>query len=203
MTHKFRLVFLCLAATTALIGPGVTHAAEPAVTTFDTPKTHSHPVADQKPILANPLTLDIFSVDGTRTPSGFHVPRFVSLKFGKVNARTGPSRNHAIAYQYQRRGLPLIVVAETEMWRKVRDLHGDEAWVRKPALSGNRHAVLMSETTLYKKPSPDSRRLARIAEGALVHLEDCTDEGYCRIQTRNGLKGFASRDALWGAQRIN
>ncbi len=52
---------------------------------------------------------DIYRVSGNQTPSGFDVPRFVSLKFGKVNARTGPSRNHPIAYQYQRRGLPLIV----------------------------------------------------------------------------------------------
>lgn len=146
---------------------------------------------------------DIYRVDAGQTPSGFAVPRFVSLKFGTVNARTGPSRNHSIAYQYQRRGLPLIVVAETEMWRKVRDIHGDEAWVRKPALSGESFAVLTTEGTLYAKPDPTSRTIARIETGALVRLEDCAGGRYCRVKTRNGIKGFMPRQVLWGAQDIN
>jgi len=69
---------------------------------------------------------NIYRVSGAKTPSGFPVPRYVSLKVGKVNGRTGPSRQHAIAWQYRRKGLPLVVVAETEMWRKVRDVTGDE-----------------------------------------------------------------------------
>ncbi|MGB6230411.1 MAG: SH3 domain-containing protein [Litorimonas sp.] len=141
-------------------------------------------------------------VSAERTPSGFPVPRYVSLKFGTVNARTGPSRDHSIAYQYRRRGLPLIVVAETEMWRKVRDLEGDEAWVRKPALSGERSAVLLSETQILAKPESDARATARIERGALVRLESC-EAGYCRIRTENGVRGFAARTSLWGAQSLD
>ena len=40
---------------------------------------------------------NIYRVGADRTPSGFVVPRFVSLKFSKVNGRTGPSREHPIA----------------------------------------------------------------------------------------------------------
>lgn len=159
--------------------------------------TQSQPLAAKVPLQA------LYHVDADKTPSGFAVPRFVSLKFGKINARTGPSANHSIAYQYQRRGLPVIVVAETEMWRKVRDISGDEAWVRKPALSGEKFAVLTTQTTLLAKPDPSARYLARIEEGALVQLEDCTADGYCRIRTGNGIKGFAPKDVLWGAQSID
>lgn len=146
---------------------------------------------------------DLYHVDADKTPSGFAVPRFVSLKFGRINARTGPSPNHSIAYQYRRRGLPVIVVAETEMWRKVRDITGDEAWVRKPALSGEKFAVLTTQATLLAKPDPSARALARIEAGALVQLEDCTDDGYCRVRTSNGIKGFALKNRLWGAQDID
>jgi len=146
---------------------------------------------------------DIYRVSGNKTPSGFDVPRFVSLKFGKVNARTGPSRNHPIAYQYQRRGLPLIVVAETEMWRKVRDIYGDEAWVRKPALSGDRYAVLSADSRLYSKADSNGRTVARVERGALVHLEDCPSDAFCRVRTQNGVKGFALKNVLWGAQTFD
>lgn len=153
------------------------------------------------PAVAVPASF--YRVPADQTPSGFPVPRYVSLKFGKVNARTGPSRNHPVAYQYRRRGLPLIVVAETEMWRKVRDLHGDEAWVRKPALSGERYAVLTEQVLLRARPELDARNVARIESGTLVSLETCETISYCRIRTANGLKGYAPRTALWGAQTLD
>ncbi|MGB3455570.1 MAG: SH3 domain-containing protein, partial [Litorimonas sp.] len=142
----------------------------------------------------------IYAVDAAQTPSGFDVPRFVSLKFGRVNARTGPSRGHSVAYQYRRRGLPLIVVAETEMWRKVRDMDGDEAWVRKPALSGERFAVFSADGAMLDRPGAGASVLARVEQGALVKVEDCDLPSHCRIRTDQGLKGFASKRLLWGAQ---
>ncbi|MEM7729729.1 MAG: SH3 domain-containing protein [Pseudomonadota bacterium] len=150
---------------------------------------------------AVPSVLDgLYAVAPDETPSGFAVPRFVSLKFGRVNARTGPSRNHSIAYQYRRRGLPLIVVAETEMWRKVRDVDGDEAWVRKPALSGERYALFSTDQTVLSRSEPGAPAVARVERGALVKLEDCSAPDHCRIRTANGLKGFAPKSALWGAE---
>jgi len=94
---------------------------------------------------------NIYRVSGAKTPSGFPVPRYVSLKVGKVNGRTGPSRQHAIAWQYRRKGLPLVVVAETEMWRKVRG---------------------------------------------------CNEDGWCRVRSTGGLKGWTERYKLWGAQAL-
>ncbi len=138
----------------------------------------------------------------SETPSGFEVPRYVSLKFGKVNGRTGPSRDHAIAWQYQRRGLPLVVVAETEMWRKVRDPNGDEAWVRKPALSGDRFVMTIGETTLLSKPKLGANPVASSEAGALMKLEECNDDGWCRVKAGNGLRGWTSNRHLWGAQKL-
>lgn len=145
-------------------------------------------------------TDDLYHVKANHTPSGFNVPRFVSLKFSKVNGRTGPSREHPIAWQYQRRGLPLIIVAETEMWRKVRDISGDEAWVRKPALSGSRTVIALQTTSLRARPNGQAKEVARTDPSALLELEDCRN-GWCKVEAQNGLKGWARRDMLWGASR--
>lgn len=145
-------------------------------------------------------TDNLYRVSADRTPSGFVVPRFVSLKFSKVNGRTGPSRQHPIAWQYQRRGLPLLIVAETEMWRKVRDITGDEAWVRKPALSGSRTVLALESTTLRSRPDPSARKVALTDSKALLRLKDCKD-GWCEVKAENGIKGWARQDALWGAKR--
>jgi len=145
-------------------------------------------------------TANLYRVSADRTPSGFKVPRFVSLKFSKVNGRTGPSREHPIAWQYQRRGLPLLIVAETEMWRKVRDISGDEAWVRKPALSGSRTVLATQTSSLRARPDARAREVARTDAQALLRLQSCR-EGWCEVKSESGIKGWLRQDTLWGAKR--
>ncbi len=154
-------------------------------------------------VKAPPSFKNIYHVTSDQTPSGFQVPRFVSLKFGKVNGRKGPSREHQIAWQYQRRGLPLLVVAETEMWRKVRDITGDESWVRKPALSGEKFVLTLEDTALRAKPKADARINAQSDPDAVLKLESCTDTNWCKVVAKNGLKGWAPRHKLWGAEVLN
>ena len=57
-------------------------------------------------------------------PSGLPVPRYVSLKFDPVNARSGRSqRRPPPAVRLSRAsGLPVQVVAETTEWRRICDL---------------------------------------------------------------------------------
>lgn len=147
-------------------------------------------------------TDNIYRVSAAKTPSGFPVPRYVSIKVGKVNGRTGPSRQHPIAWQYRRRGLPLVVVAETEMWRKVRDVTGDESWIHKPALSGVRRVLVLEEATLHSKPKDTARIAALVDRNALLDLEECNENNWCKVKSTNGLKGWTQRYKLWGAQKL-
>ena len=72
------------------------------------------------------------------THSRLPVPRFVSLIADQVYGRSGPSRSHAIRWEYLREGLPVEVIAETEDWRQVRDPDGEETWIHRSMLSGER-----------------------------------------------------------------
>ena len=60
------------------------------------------------------------------TTSGLPVPRFVSLKSDKVNVRAGPTKDHDVAWVYNRAALPVEVTAEFENWRRIRDWEGAE-----------------------------------------------------------------------------
>jgi len=145
---------------------------------------------------------NLYRVSAAKTPSGFPVPRYVSIKFGKVNGRTGPSGQHPIAWQYRRKGLPLVVVAETEMWRKVRDVTGDESWIHKPALSGIRRVLVLEEAALHSKAKDTARIIALADRNALLELEECNDADWCKVKSENGLKGWTQRYKLWGAQKL-
>src|SRR5215213_1305038 len=76
------------------------------------------------------------------TTSGLPVPRFVSLKSDKVNVRAGPTKDHDVAWVYNRAALPVEVTAEFETWRRIRDWEGAEGWVYHSLLSGRRTALV-------------------------------------------------------------
>ncbi len=74
--------------------------------------------------------------------SGLGLPRFVSLKSDKVNVRKGPNTDQAIVWVFNRAGLPVEVIAESENWRRVRDSEGADGWVLHSLLSGRRTVLI-------------------------------------------------------------
>lgn len=138
-------------------------------------------------------------VSAARTHSGYPVPRYVSLKFNRVNGRQGPSLQHPALWQYQRQGMPLIVVAEMDIWRKVRDINGDESWIRTQALSGKRTGITVQDTELHKKPYVSASVSATAPKDALLNIEECNAENWCRVKSSSGHKGWIERKDLWGA----
>lgn len=149
-----------------------------------------------------PASDDFYRVAADRTPSGLAVPRFVSLKYGEVNGRQGPSTTHNVLWQYRRKGLPLIVVAETKDWRKVRDNQGDEAWVRRVALSGTRMVLTTQEVELRIRPREDANLSAVADTNILLVLGECNEAQWCRVTSTEGYKGWVRRRHLWGAQKL-
>ena len=78
--------------------------------------------------------------------SGLPIPRFVSLKSDKVNVRAGPTKDHDVAWVYNRAALPVEVTAEFENWRRIRDWEGAEGWVYHSLLSGKRTALVAPQS---------------------------------------------------------
>ena len=146
-----------------------------------------------------PILSDIHRVSAANTHSGYAVPRYVSLKFGKVNGRQGPSTQHPILWQYRRKGLPLVVVAEMDIWRKVRDHKGEESWLRTQALTGTRMVMSLDQISLYQKADNQSRLVGSAEPEVIFRLLECNDQGWCKVKAQSGLKGWTAQKNLWGA----
>jgi SH3-like domain-containing protein len=133
-----------------------------------------------------------------QTPSGLPVPRYVSLKFDRVNARAGPGDDHRLLWVYKVKGLPVQVVAETSEWRRVCDPEGSLVWVHKRTTDGRRTAMNTKEerVTLLKRPRPDARAAAFLNPRALATLDKC-EKGWCRVRA-DGVAGWAKEGDLWG-----
>lgn len=131
--------------------------------------------------------------------SGLPLPRFVSVNKSAANVRRGPSEDYPLLYQYQRRGLPLEVIAEYGQWRQVRDHEGGEGWMHARLLRGARTVMLRQAANahmLRNRPAATGGVVALIQPGAIGRLEEC-DGDWCEIDLK-GHEGWLRRDALWG-----
>lgn len=134
-----------------------------------------------------------------RTPSGYPVPRYLSLKFGEVNARAGPSEENRLLFVYRAKGLPLQVVAETSEWRRVCDPTGQIVWVHKRAVDGVRTVMRTKAEPLplLAQPKTGARTVAYLSPKSIADFEDVKD-GWVRIKA-DGVAGWAPQGEVWGA----
>ena len=94
--------------------------------------------------------------------TGLPLPRFVSLRAGEVNLRTGPGVQHPVDWVYHRQNLPLEIIAEYGTWRKIRDWQGTQGWVHQSMVSAKRTFIVIGGTrTVRRKDAPNSDPVAR------------------------------------------
>lgn len=133
----------------------------------------------------------------TGAETGLPLPRFVSLRSAEVNLRTGPGNSYPIDWVYQRRHMPVEVIAEFDNWRKIRDWQGTVGWVHQNLLDARRYARIIEEQVLRGRPSPDAAPVARLMPGVIAALHACRDD-WCRLEA-GGYAGWLPRSAFWGA----
>jgi SH3-like domain-containing protein len=126
------------------------------------------------------------------------LPRFASLRNGEVNMRAGPGMRYPIEWVYTRRGLPVEITAEYDIWRRVRDPEGTEGWISKAELTGKRFAVVIGGTIDLRDGQNDQAAvLAHLEVGALGQIIFCGKD-WCKARF-DGVKGFLRKTNLWGA----
>ena len=125
------------------------------------------------------------------------VPHFASLRVDAVNLRTGPGERYPVQWVYQRKGLPVEVTAEYDVWRRVRDSQGTEGWVHERMLTARRSVVVTGTLrTLLNEPDTAGHAVARAEPGVIAQLLECKGS-WCRLETQ-GIKGWLPRADFWG-----
>ena len=132
--------------------------------------------------------------------TGLRLPRYASLRFDKTNVREGPSKTHRTAWIFQRAGLPVEIIGEFDIWRRIRDSEGAEGWVLASLLSGRRAALVApwrkaEEAQLYAKLGAPNV-VAKLQSGVLANVKTCQGD-WCRV-FGEGFDGFIKQGDLWG-----
>jgi SH3-like domain-containing protein len=130
--------------------------------------------------------------------SGLAIPRFVSLSSGTANMRAGPGVRYPITWVYRRKGTPLMVMAEFEYWRKVRDAEGTQGWMHSSLLSGRRMAVLRGGINeLHRAPKVEAPVALRAEAGVIGQLLACQGL-WCELAV-NENRAWLLRSNIFGA----
>jgi len=157
------------------------------------------PEPKAKPFTEAALTPAVTAVPAQRiAPSGLPVPRWVSVRAGRVNVRRGPSMDQDVIWTYVRAGVPVEIIAEFDTWRRVRDASGETGWVKAAMLEGRRNVIVTGRvnTAMLAAAKADADVVAYAAPGLQAQLVGCEGE-WCEISAR-GFDGFVTRDRLWG-----
>lgn len=140
------------------------------------------------------------AAEENESETGLALPRMVSLRSSLINVRSGPGNRYPIEWVYKQKGAPVEIIAEFELWRKIRDWEGSETWVHKAMLSGRRFVKVTNpgENNIYAKPESDSRVIAKAEDGVVGEIEKCpTPDGMCLIKFGT-VKGWMPRKGLFG-----
>ena len=134
------------------------------------------------------------------TPSGYPIPRWVSVSGAPASMRAGPGTDYPILWRFEDSGAPLQVVTETAEWRKVCGPDGSMAWIHRTLTSGRRRVIAQSEALVLARPEAGSEVRARLLPGALIGLaDDGCENGWCRVRVEDR-EGWAPAPALFGVQ---
>ncbi|MCK5285282.1 MAG: SH3 domain-containing protein [Alphaproteobacteria bacterium] len=128
----------------------------------------------------------------------YPLPRFLSINVDKVYVRTGPGKGFPVKWVFKKKGIPVEVILEYDVWRKIKDHDGDIGWIHKALLSGKRMGIIHSDSlvSMYRKPKSDSRIIAYAEPESLGRVESCK-ELWCKFIS-SGYKGWVKKNLIWG-----
>lgn len=128
----------------------------------------------------------------------YPLPRFVSLRSNEVYVRTGPGQKYPVQWIFRKKGIPVEITLEYDVWRKIKDYDGHEGWVHKTLLTGKRYGFIQGDenVSIFRKPTNNSRIQAYLEPEVLVALDEC-DGQWCRVNA-DGYKGWLRQSLIWG-----
>lgn len=148
---------------------------------------------------------------GSVGPStGLPLPRFASVRNADTNVRVGPGTRYNVAWIFRAPNVPVEIVQEFDVWRKIRDMEGAEGWLHQSLVSGTRTAIVTpwdetGQVAMRVSEDPQSGVRAWLTPNLIVTLRHCTGSA-CEVRLthpdENGrtreYTGFVEQSSLWG-----
>lgn len=137
------------------------------------------------------------AISGAWAQDKLPLPRFASLQSAKVNMRAGPGETYPILWTYQRANLPVEIIEEFEIWRRIRDHDGVVGWVKSTLLTGKRHVLVRDQQRILRRePTPEAAPVAYVDPGVILSVLECEGD-WCWLDVQ-GYQGWLQKSEFWG-----
>ncbi len=146
-------------------------------------------------------------------PSGLEVPRYSSTRSKPINVRMGPGKKYEISWVYVKSAIPVEVIAEFDVWRKIKDHEGDEGWIHQSLISSSRYGQIkqiddkieFKQVALLDQADENSKPKAWLGLDYPLQILNC-DKKWCEVRVKfslNGAKektlsGYILQSNIWG-----
>lgn len=126
----------------------------------------------------------------------------VSVKGEDINMRSGPGTNYAVLYKLGS-GMPLDVIKRSDDWLRVRDFEGETGWVHQVTVGSTPQVIVKankgsgSQVNVRSGPGLDNKIVATAFYGVVFKKVGERDQ-WVEVEHDQGVKGWISRDLLWG-----
>ena len=125
--------------------------------------------------------------------------RYVSQRADKAYMREGPTYAHRVLWQYRHRGYPFAVIAEFDVWRRVRAADGTTGWMSHAMLSDQRTVLVTGKGRVKLLENADGGKVVALADpGAIATLRACALTT-CRVHGAD-IDGWIPKNRIWGVE---
>ena len=101
---------------------------------------------------------------------------FLTLRNDKVNLRQGPSFEYPIKLYYKKKFLPVLILDQSDNFRKIRDHENNTGWIHISQLSKKKAALIVEDNQIvFSKPSIYSKPHVILKKGKLCKVKKCLD----------------------------
>jgi SH3-like domain-containing protein len=123
--------------------------------------------------------------------------RYVSQRTEKAYLREGPTFDHKVLWIYRHRGYPYAVIAQFDVWRRVRAADGTVGWMAASMLSDKRTVLVTGKGRVELFAKPQEGKVVALADpGAVASLVACKPAA-CRVRGED-IDGWIAKDRIWG-----
>jgi SH3-like domain-containing protein len=125
------------------------------------------------------------------------VLRYVSQRADKAYLREGPTYAHRVLWVYRHRGYPFAVLAEFDVWRRVRAADGAVGWMSASMLSDQRTVLVTGRGRAKIFADAGGGKVVALADpGAVAGLVACVPTA-CHVRGED-IDGWITKDRIWG-----
>ena len=122
---------------------------------------------------------------------------FVTLRNNNTNLRQGPSFDYPIKIFYKKKYLPVLVLDNSDNFRKIKDHENNTGWIHVSQLSRKKAALVeFNQIVMFKNSTIFSKPLVVLEKGRLCLILKCSEE-WCKIKTGK-YSGWVKKENLWG-----